>query len=76
MTDIPTYDHEYTAGEETEWDLPDNVVPLAENDTYVKIGLIDDLPSQTVHAEKKALREKDWDSVEAFRADIDWEAYK
>lgn len=72
----PEYTHDYTVGEETEWDdLPRDVIPISENETHVKIALIDEVPTDTVHVEKKALREKEWESVEDFRDDVDWGIY-
>lgn len=75
----PEYDYEFRVGEETEWDdLPYNVVPVAENDDCVKIALVDRVPfeqSQIVHADKEVLREREWDSVEEFRQDVDWDYY-
>lgn len=70
--ETPEYDHEYTVGETIPWELPADVIPLAENDTHVKITLIDTLDLDTVHAEKEALRQGDWESVEEFREDVEW----
>lgn len=77
MGEIPEYTHEYTVSEETEWDLPQYVIPLAENETEVKIALIDKLegPIPTVHVDKEVLREKSWDTADEFREDVDWRFY-
>lgn len=68
------YDHEYSLGDDTDWTgLPGDAIPIAENDTHVKIALLDSTPRDTVHAEKEALRQNEWESVEEFREDVQWE---
>lgn len=76
----PEYDYEFKMGESTEWDwLPKNILSVSENETDVKLVLIDETPFRTVHAEKKALRKVESDggvdSVEEFEQYIDWGFY-
>ena len=74
MNTKPDYDHEFTMGEDTEWDsLPDDIIATKENDEMVKIALLDQSPIQIVHAEKKAVREKNFTDVEEFRELVDWD---
>jgi len=74
MTFNQEYDREFVMGEGKWRDhVPQDVIPVAENDTHVKIALIDEVPTDTVHAEKEALHKQEWSSVEEFREDVEWE---
>lgn len=76
MVDKPNYTHEFTVGEETEWDdLPKDMIATAENETDVKIILLDEYLIRIVHAKKEAIRVKEIETVDEFREYVDWDFY-
>jgi len=71
----PKYTHEFTVGEETEWNnFPNEMVATKENDEWIKIALLDERRIPIVHAEKEAVRKADFETVDEFREYVNWDA--